>query len=466
MLVAELVRVWPALSAKASRLRLRKNISVAAPAPPVLSCVRPPMSDSSARLAAIRAAFPAEGLFADKEWRIASAPFAIDARLHEQLEKLGHRLVLFQRACNELYFRSVAGKAPAWVAEVLDRGKPAHLIETGRRKETRNALPLVIRPDLVLTEDSFVLAEIDSVPGGIGLTGWLNQTYASFGTHDIIGGASGMIDGFRAIVPEGRVLVSREAATYRPEMQWLARQPGSPLTVEDAESLTESRPHYRFYELFDLPNLPAKTLLANPNVTAPHKAFLEEKLWFALFWSRPLREFWRRELSERHWLELQKVIPFTWIMDPTPLPHHAVLPGLEIHEWRELAQFSQKQRDLVLKISGFSELGWGSRSVTIGSDVPALQWTAAVDHALAEFPHHPWILQRFHRARIVEQPYFDPTSGEPQVLPGRARLCPYYFVLDGKASLRGALATVVPADKKILHGMKDAVLAPTCVVTE
>jgi len=424
------------------------------------------MSDSSARLAAIRAAFPAEGLFADKEWRIASAPFAIDAHLHEQLEKLGHRLVLFQRACNELYFRSVAGKAPAWVAEVLDRGKPAHLIEAGRRKETRSALPLVIRPDLVLTEDGFVLAEIDSVPGGIGLTGWLNQTYASFGTHDVIGGASGMIDGFRAIVPEGRVLVSREAATYRPEMQWLARQPGSSLTVEDAESFTEPRPHYRFYELFDLPNLPAKTLLASPNVTAPHKAFLEEKLWFALFWSRPLREFWRRELSERHWLELQKVIPFTWIMDPTPLPHHAVLPGLEIHEWRELAQFSQKQRDLVLKISGFSELGWGSRSVTIGSDVPALQWTAAVDHALADFSHHPWILQRFHRARIVEQPYFDPASGQPQTLPGRARLCPYYFVLDGKASLRGALATVVPADKKILHGMKDAVLAPTCVVTE
>ena len=421
------------------------------------------MSDSTARLAAIRAAFPAEGLFADKEWRIASRPFLIDARLHEQLEKLGHRLVLFQRACNELYFRSVAGKMPAWIADYVDRGKPPHLIEAGRRKETRSALPAVIRPDLVLTEDGFVIAEIDSVPGGIGLTGWLNQTYASFGTHDLVGGGEGMIDGFRAIVPEGRIAISREAATYKPEMDWLSRQTGGALTVMEAESFTEPRPHYRFYELFDLPNLPAEPLLASLPVTAPHKAFLEEKLWFALFWSRPLRDFWRRELSERHWLELQKVIPFTWILDPTPLPHHAVLPGLEIHDWHELAQFSQKQRDLVLKISGFSELGWGSRSVTIGSDVPALQWTAAVEHALADFPHHPWILQRFHKARQVEQPYFDPTTGEPHTLIGRARLCPYYFVLEGKAQLRGALATVVPADKKILHGMKDAVLAPTAV---
>jgi hypothetical protein len=45
----------------------------------------------------------------------------------------------------------------------------------------------------------------------------------------------------------------------------------------------------------------------------------------------------------------------------------------------------------------------------------------------------------------------------------RVRLCPFYFVIDGKAELRGALATICPADKKLLHGMRDAVLAPTAV---
>jgi hypothetical protein len=47
------------------------------------------------------------------------------------------------------------------------------------------------------------------------------------------------------------------------------------------------------------------------------------------------------------------------------------------------------------------------------------------------------------------------------------RLCPYYFVVgDGdaaRARLGGVLATVCPADKKIIHGMQDAVLAPCCV---
>ena len=50
---------------------------------------------------------------------------------------------------------------------------------------------------------------------------------------------------------------------------------------------------------------------------------------------------------------------------------------------------------------------------------------------------------------------------------GRARLCPYYFVSgDGdnlRSALGGVLATIVPADKKIVHGMTDAILAPCAV---
>jgi hypothetical protein len=416
-----------------------------------------------ARLPAIRAAFPSEGLFAEKDWLLSPEPFPIDARQFEDLEKLGYRLLRFQRACNELYFRSVTGKAPAWIADYVDRGKPPELVELGRRNATRGELPAVIRPDLLVTEEGWTIAELDTVPGGIGLTAWLNQTYARFGTDDIIGGERGMIEGFHAIVPDGRIVVSEEAATYRPEMQWLARESGGVLQVEDAEGFTAPKPHYRFYELFDLPNLPAAPLLESPQVSPPIKAFLEEKLWFGLFWAQPLRNYWRRELRENHWLELQKVIPFTWVLDPTPLPHHAVIPGLEIHGWEQLAAFSQKERELVLKISGFSEIGWGSRSVTIGSDVPQHEWRDAVQRAIGDFSHHPWILQRFHRARVVEQPYFSPTSGEIETMHGRVRLCPYYFLYNGRTHLRGALATIVPADKKILHGMKDAILVPTAV---
>ncbi len=51
------------------------------------------------------------------------------------------------------------------------RGKPAELIEFSRSKQFRDDLPVVIRPDLILTDEGYTIAEIDSVPGGIGLTG-------------------------------------------------------------------------------------------------------------------------------------------------------------------------------------------------------------------------------------------------------------------------------------------------------
>ena len=434
-------------------------------------------------LARLRAEIPSAGLFAEKDWLLSPEPLRLGADVVGELEKLGHRLLLFQRASNELYLRSVNGKAPAWVADYLDRGKPPELIEFARRKQFRNDLPRVIRPDLLLTADGFAIAELDSVPGGIGLTAWLGKTYAALG-FDIVGGANGMLDGFRSILGEtADILVSDESSTYRPEMQWLAEranETGAKWSVQRAEDFDPSfkiqnsefkiqNPLYRFFELFDLPNIPAARAImdaaaaGNVRVTPPFKPWLEEKMWLALFWSRPLREFWRRELTERNWLILQKHIPQSWVLDPAPLPHHAVLPWLNISSWDELKTFSQKERDFVLKVSGFSPDAWGSRGVTVGSDVPQHEWAAAIDRALADFAHHPHVLMRFAHSRIIEHPYFDPATGEVRTMRGRVRLCPYYFVADGETKLGGALATIVPADKKLIHGMRDAILVPVAV---
>ncbi len=182
----------------------------------------PQVHTQNDRLTAIRAAFPKEGLFAEKAWLLSPDAFPIEKRFVTELEQLGHRLFVFQRACNQLYQLSIKGKQPAWVARYLDAGKPKELIEFSRRKEIREDLPRVIRPDLILTEKGYIIAEIDSVPGGIGLTGWLNQTYSTF-DNEIIGGADGMLDGFRTVLPNGGdIVISQEAATYRPEMEWIA----------------------------------------------------------------------------------------------------------------------------------------------------------------------------------------------------------------------------------------------------
>ena len=327
-----------------------------------------------------------------------------------------------------------------------------------------------------------------------------------------------MLDGFQSVLPNGGdIVISQEAATYRPEMEWVAARLNernhphlNPLPEGEAEKKTtaarlegrapsrpgtarrpslqnqnlwrvvaaenyepqDGRAVYRFFELFDLPNIPKIENLLRANaegritITPPIKPYLEEKMWFALFWLKPLHEFWRRELGEKYFLQLQKVIPYSWLLDPTPLPQHAVIPRLEIHDWHEAAKFSQKDRDLLLKVSGFSPLGWGSRGVSLGADLAHAEWEKRIDNALTTFDSSPTIMQRFHKGRLVEHRYWNSDSSELKTMKGRVRLCPYYFVEDTKVKLRGALATIVPADKKFVHGMRDAILAPSKAATQ
>ncbi len=426
------------------------------------------------RRESIQEARPAEGLFADKEWILSPEPFVLDAKLRRDLERLGHQLLVFQRACNQLYQQSVKGKQPAWVAHYLDLGKPAELIEFARHKECRNCLPQVIRPDLVLTDKGWIIAEVDSVPGGIGLTSWLNRTYTDLG-EEVIGGAGGMLDGFATVLPDGGdIVISAESATYRPEMEYLVRQlnarfPERSWKVVAAENYSPQpgRDVYRFFELFDLPNVPRISDLvaavgrAEVRVTPPFKPFLEEKMWFAFFWLKPLREFWRRELGDKYFRRLREMIPYTWILDPTPLPQHAVIPRLEIQDWREAARFSQKERDLLLKVSGFSPLGWGSRGVALGADLSHADWERRLHEALANFEKEPTILQQFHKGRLFDHPFWENETGELKIMRGRVRLTPYHFVEPDRVQMRGALATICPPDKKLLHGMSDAILVPS-----
>ncbi len=430
------------------------------------------MSDPASRAERVRAALPTGGLFAEKSWRISPEPFPLSRAEFRELESLGPVLWRFQKASDLIYRRSRGGSLPAWIAHDLDRGKPAPLLETGLSHASLEETPRVIRPDLILTADGFKATEIDSVPGGIGLTAWLGEIYASLDeSHQIVGGAGGMIEGFGSIFPGGGgdVLISREASDYRPEMEWIAARLGDGFRVVDAErEPSGERTVYRFFELFDLPNLPsgeamlASTAAGRLSVTAPFKPWLEEKLWTALLWSHPLREVWRRELRDSNYRRLRQVFPQSWIVDPAEVPHHAVIPGLEIGDFSELKNFTQKERELVLKLSGFNEKAWGSRSVTVGQDASQAEWGAAVDEALTSYETAPYVLQRFHAGKLVRHPWLNESTGRIEMMEGRVRLCPYYFVGAGSKnlSLGGVLATICPADKKILHGMRDAILVP------
>ncbi|MDB6123467.1 MAG: hypothetical protein JWQ71_2460 [Pedosphaera sp.] len=434
-----------------------------------------PLPETAAERARfIREKMPHDGLFAGHEWRVSPTPFRLGAETVKELEKLGRILLQFNKAVNRLYRLSVEGKQPAWVASLMDQGKPDDLIALQRSAALKNEWPRVIRPDLLITENGLHITELDSVPGGIGLTAWLNQTYAQLGM-EVVGGGDGMVQGFGSIfgdAPNVHLVISEESATYRPEMAWLASQLGESRFKVQPPNFTDVKEGdavYRFFELFDAANVPAAPVLFDCarekkiRLTPPPKPMFEEKMLFALLWNRNLRNFWRQELGEGFLNKLLQMVPYSWMVDPTPLPPHAAIPELNLTDWNQLKTLSQKERELILKVSGFSPKAWGARGVSLGSDLSHAEWSAAVDTALASFPTSPYILQRYEKPSLVEFQWFDFERNEVVPMQGRVRLCPYYFVAgegdSARATLGGVLATVCPADKKIIHGMTEAVFA-------
>ena len=457
----------------------------------------------------IKAALSGQPLFEAKTWQLSPRAWPLSPAQVEELGYIGTACLEFHQALETLYLRSVQGKSllrnkallAPWVADYLDRGKPAALVQHARDPRNRGAFPAVLRPDLLLTDDGFALTELDSVPGGIGLTAFLNRLYGGETDPAIVGHHDAMIEGFHralaALRPGQRnpliaLLVSDEAATYRPEMVWLAEQlqrsgrrvyclhPDAvfPLGGElffDIEGVPEKIDIiYRFFELFDWANVKVAAHILEAwasgqvAISPPMRHFQEEKLALALFHHHLLQEFWAEHLGRRSHGLLRRLIPQSWIMDPALLPPGAVLDGPRVggrllNDWRDLTGATQKERDLIIKISGFHETAWGARSVVLGSDCSREEWQEGVEQALQLAPTNLHVLQEYRKPRRLSHQVYETPDGQAAIAvakDGRLRLCPYYFVSEGQARLGGALATFCPPNKKIIHGMQDAALLP------
>ncbi|MBY0403805.1 MAG: hypothetical protein K2X66_07885, partial [Cyanobacteria bacterium] len=304
--------------------------------------------------------------------------------------------------------------------------------------------------------------------------------------------------------PENRptniaIILSDEAMDYQREMMWLTQSiqshypnfylihPNQVELVRDQlvfkDTDGEEKPIdliYRFFELFDLANIPKIELIQYAikkgfvACTPPFKPHTEEKLTLALLHHPSLTSFWKSQLGENDFQWLKASVPAGWILDPSPLPPQGVIPGLSkqgqsVQSFQELMELTQKERELIIKPSGFSPLAWGGRGVTVGHDIPLTTWQESLQHALEEFSTTPYILQEYRKpavSTIERLPNNEGTGDSKDTskdLKVRTRLCPYFFIEGDTPILTGILATSCPQDKKVIHGMKDAVISPCWV---
>lgn len=426
---------------------------------------------------------------------ISPEPFPLTSDQIDELQRLGPALLAFYSAVNNLYLRS----GNEWVNDYLDIGKNDDLLRHARMKYQKHMLPNIIRPDILITDDGFKITELDSVPGGFGHLDCLSRAYGEMG-FDVINSARGMRDGFAEMLrgaagkndPVVAITVSDESADYMPEMTYLAGElreigmrawavhPREIIFTEEGLLLDIDGERlrvdviYRFFELFDLLNIPKSELISYAArkklavVTPPYKPFLEEKMLLALFHHGALKNYWQSSMSSEDYLLLKRTLVPTWIIDNRPVPPYAEISGFQwkggpIRDWREIMEGTQRDRRMVLKPSGFSPLAWGSRGVKVGHDMPESEWAGTVDEALLSFDKSPYVLQPFLETSIIGVKYCG-ENGDIREMPARVRLCPYYFQTGDNAKLGGVLATSCPKNKKLIHGMVDAIMSPCSLV--
>ncbi len=430
-------------------------------------------------------------------WRVSPEPYYLSSEEILFFEDLGCHLLKFYTVLNSLYADSVKGKIPSWFAQYLDAGKPDDLVAYSRMKRIRGDLPGIIRPDIMVTEKGFSITELDSVPGGFGLTARLMDLYSSMDEMMVGMSEGGIPEAFYKMAESVSgekscvvaIIVSDEANDYWGEMSSLAQhlndngfpvlalRPQELIFREEGLFFKKNNNEvkidvlYRFFELFDLKNIPKAELImysckkGRVKITPPFKPYLEEKLAFSLFKHPVLTSLWEKGLGRETFSTLSHLIPETWTLDSREIPEYAVIPGLDIggkmvQNWKELFPLTQKERELVIKPSGFSPESWGSRGVVVGHDVSAEVWKKTLEDSLAKFPGESSVLQVFHKGRRVRVRYRDSFTDSIVEMESRVRLTPYYFLIDGSAQLTGILATLCPHDKKKIHGMSDAVLIP------
>ena len=436
-------------------------------------------------------------------WRIAPEPFGLSPATAHALETLGDDLLAFYRALNALYTRSVRGTAPPFIAEYLDQGKPEHVIKLARQNRFRSDLIGVIRPDLILTEDGFVATELDSLPGGMGFVGAMTDQYCRIG-FESFGGSSGIPEGLASLFsdlaghphPVAAIVVSEESADYRAELTWLAQRitassiatvycvgPQDIIFTEQAlfVRLPDGREEkidvlYRNFEMFDLLNVPKWELMfyaARKNrvhITPPPKAQLEEKLAFALLHHPLLEEYWRAELDATTFERLLHADAAN--VDPrsstapaasrNSLTERLRKAGKQLgsaHQTRKIgARFSRETLGFLRTRVGRARRKDRKRSLArrvAGSTARCA--CGLLDHTTysCSVSARVGVSKRSGGiARTTRSKRWTDASGyHPTTLP------------DGHAKLGGVLATVAPADKRLIHGMRDAVMAP-CIVTK
>lgn len=362
---------------------------------------------------------------------LSPTPFPLAPETVGLITRCGAVLSRFWRAAARIEQRSLRGSLPPWISTLTRKGTTS---------SQPNQNPCQVR----FFQASFRLLGTGSQ---ISLTNWqlrgdgiseaalLQETSAKSG-NQLIGSPQGILDGLLRSATAGQPLIfSAHQPQPSPESDWLLARCGPGAISFQTEEDGPLR--------------------------------LENRIWPALLWSAPLQSVWARELRASNLHFLRSLLPMSWAVDPTPLPHQAVLPGLGERSFADatMPDPDESGRDWILQPNRRHP----DPSPVIRSRVSDSRWRETLDRALTDFELAPWLLQQ--RPAFIGLPITlegrQPETGRSHAVTGEPELQVYYFDEKDRVTtagvmvrLRGTPGTPGPENTEGEAGTPDSLLAP------
>lgn len=392
-------------------------------------------------------------------------PFRISPDVFElpenvDLGKYGHAISGFYSICKKLY--SQLDNLHRW-KQYLDHSKPQWMlnhsnIETGDH--------VFLRPDLVLTQNGPIVTEIETSPFGLGLSYFLDNVYKHAG-KDTLTDEQNVLNLLRSATRGSLSFVlTLYTKQYEGQFRYLSNELFSKTGIKTAvtypdngnfrngQYVVEREAYDSIYRCFYLHQTINNAMLrdiAQFKSTVPIcLPQMEEKAVMGMIWDSEFDDYFRNQLGEDTYNLLKKIIPKTWVLDANHIPDE-----LDIKEWEDLANISQKRRSFVFKPSGFTSNASWAKGVVFLNKLSKQQCRKTINDALVS--KELFILQEFKKGAKFQHRYFDFHSSEMKNMNGKVRITPYYSVKDGK--LLTAKATICE-NTDIVHAMVDSINVP------
>lgn len=398
-------------------------------------------------------------------WRIAESALPLPVRnARSAYETVGNMCRKYHDTICQIYAEN------ALFASVIDTYRDSCFLENVRLSASVPTMQLFYRPDLIVAQNgTFKIAEIDALPGEIGINCFLRDAYGDSHTplveaiHDALVAERG-IHQIDFVIDA----ISSEDE-YRAEYGYLATclsRVGIMLSIYGIREYTGPKEQktlvYRFFDMVHNDADVIESILMRVAETQsvlypPLHHYTEEKLSMSTIHDTSYESFFLRQFEPQELALFRSLVPRVHWLDKES---HAITPSIEIDGRiiRTFGDLANLAPDIpfILKTSGFSDGQSNSKGARSLAGCSREEVYSLLEEHIVRFDEHFILQKQVFPARLIT--HILTPDGSASALRGYGRLTPFCFPVGDE--FRVVSAHMVIRDAIDVHFAQDASVIP------